>query len=138
MTEYERLRYNVYKTYPYAVMAGIVMRDIDSAMLVMKSKSAKQLYKQKKEKELMRQYRGELEDLRMTQGKILVKEHTLVVTKPIISTLLYISTYLFRKPQVKKLVRERGLVVTYHILFIYLFRKPQVKRLEKERGPVVT
>ncbi len=67
-----RLRRNVYKTYPYAVMAGYVIHDIDSAMLKIRSKDAKRLYKAYKEKELMAQYKGELENLTMSQGETLV------------------------------------------------------------------
>ncbi len=73
MTKYERLRYNVFKTYPYAVQASIVMADIDSAMQVIKSKDSKALYKSKKEEELMKEFKGELENLTMSQGKVLVK-----------------------------------------------------------------
>ena len=70
--EYARLRYNVYKTYPYAVMASYIVEDIDSAMLVIRSKDERKLYKRKKEEELMRQYKGELENLTITQGRVLV------------------------------------------------------------------
>lgn len=73
MTEYERLRYNVFKTYPYAVKAAIVMADIDSALLVIKSKESQALYKQKKETALMKEFKSELENLTMSQGKVLVK-----------------------------------------------------------------
>jgi len=73
MTMYERLRYNVFKTYPYAVRASIVMADIDSALQVIRSKDSKALYKRKKEDELMKEFKGELENMTMSQGKVLVK-----------------------------------------------------------------
>ena len=69
---YTKLKRNVYKTYPYAVMAGYVMHDIDSAMLTIRSKEAKEVYKRRKEKELTKQYKGRLENLTMSQGKVLV------------------------------------------------------------------
>jgi len=69
---YAKLKRNVYKTYPYAVMAGKVMFDLDSAMVKIRSKDAKKMYKKHKEKELMKQYKGKLENLTMSQGKVLV------------------------------------------------------------------
>lgn len=69
---YSKLRRNVYKTYPYAVMAGYVIKDIDSAMLTLRSKEAKDMYKRRKEKELTKEYKGKLEKLTMSQGKVLV------------------------------------------------------------------
>lgn len=70
--QYSRLRMNVYKTYPYAVMASYIVHDIDSAMLTIRSKEARKLYKNHKEKELMQQYKGELENMTMSQGRVLV------------------------------------------------------------------
>lgn len=69
---FSKLKRNVYKTYPYAVMAGFVMHDIDSAMLVIQSADARKSYKKKKEKELTKQYKGKLKNLTMSQGKVLV------------------------------------------------------------------
>lgn len=70
---FDRLRYNVYKVYPYAVAAGFIMHDIDSAMTMLHSKDAKQIYKQHKENELNKKFKGELENLTMSQGQVLVK-----------------------------------------------------------------
>ena len=69
---YNKLRRNVYKTYPYAVMAGYIVHDIDSAMQKIRSKDARKMYKQRKEKELMAKYKGKLENLTMSQGRTLV------------------------------------------------------------------
>lgn len=70
---YDRLRYNVYKVYPYAVAAGFIMQDIDAAMSLMRSKEAKQMYKRHKEDELNKKFKGELVNLTMSQGQVLVK-----------------------------------------------------------------
>ncbi len=69
---YSKLRRNVFKTYPYAVLAGFVIHDIDSAMLTIRSKDARKMYKRRKEKELTKQYKGKLENLTMSQGRVLV------------------------------------------------------------------
>jgi nucleoside diphosphate kinase len=63
----------VYKVYPYAVAAGFIMQDIDAAMSLMRSKEAKQMYKRHKEDELNKKFKGELVNLTMSQGQVLVK-----------------------------------------------------------------
>ncbi len=69
---YSKLKRNVYKTYPYAIMAGYIIHDIDSAMLTIRSKDARAIYKASKEKELTDKYKGKLENMTMSQGKVLV------------------------------------------------------------------
>ena len=71
--EYARLRYNVYLVYPYAVAASLILKDVDSVLASLYSKEAKQQFKQRKEDELNRKFKHELEDLTITQGQILIK-----------------------------------------------------------------
>lgn len=73
MEAYNRLRYNVYLTYPYAVAASFILRDVDSMLLVLQSRDAKKLYKERKENELNRRFKGELENMTIEQGQVLVK-----------------------------------------------------------------
>ncbi|HMN32378.1 MAG: DUF4294 domain-containing protein [Chitinophagaceae bacterium] len=80
---YERLRYNVYVTYPYAVAASFVLHDIDSAMNTIYSKDAKKIYKERKEAELNKRFKGELENLTVEQGQILVKLVARETGKPV-------------------------------------------------------
>jgi hypothetical protein len=70
---YTQLRYNVYKTYPYAVAASFILKDIDSVLNLLQSKDAKKQYKLRKEAELNRQFKGELENMTISQGQVLVK-----------------------------------------------------------------
>lgn len=70
---YDQLRYNVYVVYPFAVKAGWILHDIDSVLASLYSKEAKKVFKQNKEEELNRKFKGQLEDLSITQGQILVK-----------------------------------------------------------------
>lgn len=70
----ERLRYNVYKVYPYAVIAGEVLKDVDVNLAKLgDDKSARKAYLKTVEKELNKRFKGELEDLTITQGQILVR-----------------------------------------------------------------
>ncbi len=71
--EYETLKRNVRKVYPYAVMAAYVYHDIDSALSKMYSKEAKSLYKERRETALNNRFKSELKDLTIDQGKILIK-----------------------------------------------------------------
>lgn len=73
MSQDERLRYIVKQTYPYAVMAGYIVHDVDSALKVIRSKEAKALYKKKKEDQLYKRYKKELEEMTIDQAKVLVK-----------------------------------------------------------------
>lgn len=70
---YNQLRYNVYKVYPYAVAASYILRDVDSVLASLYSKDAKKQYKRRKEEELNKQFKHELENLTISQGQVLVK-----------------------------------------------------------------
>ena len=70
---YNILRFNVYKVYPYAVASAMVLEEVDSMMNTLHSKEAKKIYKRRKEEELNKQFKQELENLSISQGQILVK-----------------------------------------------------------------
>jgi hypothetical protein len=70
---YTQLRYNVYTVYPYAVAASYILHDVDSVLNSLYSKDAKKQYKQRKEDELNNKFKGELENLTISQGQVLVK-----------------------------------------------------------------
>ena len=71
--ELDKLRYNVYKVYPYAVTAAYVLQDVDKELAKKSSKRERKAYLKEKEKQLSSRFKGELKDLTMTQGQILVK-----------------------------------------------------------------
>lgn len=68
-----RLRHNVYKVYPYAVIAADVLKDVDVYLARMDSKKERKAYLKTVEKDLNARFKGELTDLTITQGQILVK-----------------------------------------------------------------
>jgi hypothetical protein len=70
---YSRLRYNVYLVYPYAVAATFILKDVDSILGSLNSRVAKQQFKRRKEDELNKRFKDELQNLSITQGQILVK-----------------------------------------------------------------
>ena len=67
------LRYNVYKAYPYAIIAASVIKNVDEALAKLPNRKAEKIYLKKVEAELKSKFKGQLENLTMSQGAILVK-----------------------------------------------------------------
>jgi hypothetical protein len=67
------LRYNVYKAYPYALIAANVIKNVDEELAKLPNRKAEKIYLKKVEAELKRKFKGQLENLTMSQGAILVK-----------------------------------------------------------------
>lgn len=70
---YARLRYNVYKVYPYAVTAAYLLRDVERKLEQIKDKKEKKVYLKKLEEQLNKQFKGELQNFSIQQGIVLVK-----------------------------------------------------------------
>lgn len=71
--EMRRLRYNVYKVYPYAVTAAFILDKVDKETAVRTKKRDRKQYLKKVEQEMNAKFKDELKNLSMTQGQILVK-----------------------------------------------------------------
>ena len=69
---YLRLKRNVRKAYPYAVLASVKLREYD-AILNNMPEGKRAPYLKKAEKELKTQFESDLKNLTMTQGKILIR-----------------------------------------------------------------
>ena len=69
---YLKLKRNVRKAYPYAVLASIKLREYD-AILNNMPENKRAPYLKKAEAELKTQFEGDLKNLTMTQGKILIR-----------------------------------------------------------------
>lgn len=67
------LRYNVYKVYPYAITAAFVLNKVDNEIDIRTKKRDRKHYLKEVEKEMNQRFKGELKNLSITQGKILVK-----------------------------------------------------------------
>lgn len=68
-----RLRNAVYVTYPYAVSASRVLKDVSRDLGRCTSKKQRKEYLASKEKELKAQFGDKLENLSVYQGKVLMK-----------------------------------------------------------------
>jgi hypothetical protein len=71
--EMRRLRYNVYKVYPYAVTAAFVLDKVDKETAIRTKKKDRKAYLKQVEKEMNDKFKDQLKNLSMTQGQILVK-----------------------------------------------------------------
>lgn len=71
--EYARLKYNVYKVYPYANTAAFLLKDVHAKLDALPSKEARKKYLKGLEKDLNKRFKGELEEFTISQGVVLVK-----------------------------------------------------------------
>ncbi len=70
--KYYRLAYHVKKVLPYAKLAGKRMKEVEAEVATMDKRDRKKRMKEL-EKEIKRDYEGELTKLSFTQGRILIK-----------------------------------------------------------------
>lgn len=70
--KYERLVYHVKKALPYAQLAGKRMKEVEDELSKLSPKDRKKRLKEL-EKEIKRDYEGDLKKLTFTQGRILIK-----------------------------------------------------------------
>ncbi len=73
LRQYRRLIYNVKKVYPYAKIAGEKFAQISVHLDSMKSGRDQREYIRQMEADIIKQYEGELKNLTVTQGRILIK-----------------------------------------------------------------
>lgn len=71
--EMRRLRYNVYKVYPYAITAAFILDKVDKETAARTKRRDRKQYLKKVEEEMNAKFKDELKNLSMTQGQILVK-----------------------------------------------------------------
>lgn len=71
---YNKLRRNIHKVYPYAVIAADVLKDVDSTLLAIGDhKKQRKEYLKTVEDELKKRFKGELTNMTISQGHLLVK-----------------------------------------------------------------
>lgn len=70
---YDRLERYVTKVYPYAKLAGDLLKKYDDTLATIENEARRKLYMKKVENELKKEFEGELKKLTVMQGVILVK-----------------------------------------------------------------
>jgi hypothetical protein len=71
--KYWRLIYNLKIVYPYAKLAGSKFAEMNQHFLTLKSNHEKAEYTKQVEKELRKQFEGQLVNLTISQGRLLIK-----------------------------------------------------------------
>lgn len=71
--KYNRLQYNVKVVYPYAKLAGQLLRKYETEMDTITDRKIRKKYYKKVEEELLAEYEDEIKDMTITQGRILIK-----------------------------------------------------------------
>ncbi len=71
--QYERLKPKVIKVYPYAQVAALLLDHYQKKMDSMGSEARKKLYMKKVEEDLKAEFKDEITDLTITEGRILMK-----------------------------------------------------------------
>ena len=70
---YWRLVYNLKKVYPYAKIAKAKLKEMNEHFLTLKTEKQKKAYAKQVEKEIRAQFEGDLKNLTITQGRLLIK-----------------------------------------------------------------
>jgi hypothetical protein len=70
---YERLVYNVKRAYPYAVLVRNKLKDVNLKLEGMKSEKERKEYIKEFEKQVFKDYEGDMQEMTITQGRILIR-----------------------------------------------------------------
>lgn len=71
--QYRKLRRDVKRAYPYAKLAGLKLKEYDAELKMLKSDRERRKFMKKVEDELRAEFEGELTELTVRQGIILIK-----------------------------------------------------------------
>jgi hypothetical protein len=71
--KWDRLKYNVKKVYPYAILASAKLKEYDKLLAKIPNENERKKYMKLAEKQLKDEFGNELKKLTMTQGRILIK-----------------------------------------------------------------
>jgi hypothetical protein len=73
LRKYERLVYNLKKVYPYAFMVRIKLNQVNEDLMTVKSEKERKDYLKTVEKNIFAQYEGDVREMTITQGRLLIK-----------------------------------------------------------------
>jgi hypothetical protein len=71
--QWTRVKYNVKKVYPYAILAAAKLKEYDRILERMPDENMKKAYLRVCEKDLRHEFEDELKDLSINQGRVLMK-----------------------------------------------------------------
>jgi hypothetical protein len=73
LKQYYKLRRDVLRTYPYAKLAGMKLKEINERIAKIPKEKDRRKYLKETEKQLKKEFEKDLKNLTVTQGKILIK-----------------------------------------------------------------
>ena len=73
LRKYERLVYNLKKVYPYAFMVRNKLNKVNEDLMTVKSEKERKDYLKTVEKNIFAQYEGDVREMTITQGRLLIK-----------------------------------------------------------------
>lgn len=71
--QWTRIKYNVKKVYPYAILASAKLKQYDIVLSKIQDEKIKKTYLKMCEKDLRKEFEGELKGLSISQGRVLMK-----------------------------------------------------------------
>ncbi len=71
--KYDKLKRDVKKVYPYAILASVKLNEYNAQLATMKTEIERDVYMKKAEKELKKQFAEDLKKLTLKQGRLLIK-----------------------------------------------------------------
>jgi len=71
--KYERLVYNLKRVYPYALIVRLRLSQVNEDMRNLKTEKERKDYMRSVEKDVFAKYEGDMRDMTMTQGRLLIK-----------------------------------------------------------------
>lgn len=71
--QWTRIKYNVKKVYPYAVLASAILKEMDNKLAQIPTERERKKFIKQCEKELREKFENDLKNLSVTQGRILMK-----------------------------------------------------------------
>ena len=71
--KYERLIYNIKRVYPYALMVRIRLNQVNEDLKNANSEKERKSYLKNVEKDVFAQYEGDIREMTITQGRLLIK-----------------------------------------------------------------
>jgi hypothetical protein len=71
--KYDRLIYNLKKTYPYAVIVRTRLNQVNEDLSKIEDEKSRRKYIKDVEKEVFREYENDIQDMTITQGRLLLK-----------------------------------------------------------------
>ncbi|MCC7303584.1 MAG: DUF4294 domain-containing protein [Bacteroidia bacterium] len=71
--KYNKLKRDIRKVYPLAILAGVKIEEYNAKLATLKTELERDLYMKRAEKELIKEFKDDIEKLTLSQGRLLIK-----------------------------------------------------------------